>query len=158
MRSSARARADCLVLMMSTIRFRETTLTVAERPPGVARPGRYWWVEFDGAWFRVARRSAKQPPMAVIQAWLHANVVHPDDDPENDERGPAWTTSARSPLVFIDRGTTFKVWADSHLRSSPASPDGLIHWIVRRANRRPFAIPLDCDDTILEVLRAVRAA
>jgi hypothetical protein len=78
-------------------------------------------------------------------------------EPTNDEREPARTTNARAPLVVVEGGTLFRVWADSRLRFSPAEQDDVTHWIIKPAKGRPASVPLDCDDTIVEILRAIRA-
>jgi hypothetical protein len=144
--------------LVSELTFRETTYTISDRPSGIVTPTRHWWLEFDGAWFQVAKRSTDDPPIEAIRVWIYANVIHPDEDAHDDERGPAWTTTEHQPLVFVDGDTNYAVWADAEVQPSTVSPEGL-HWIVSRSGgRRPVAMPLDVDDTIVQLLRSVRSS
>jgi hypothetical protein len=140
----------------SDVRFGEQTYVVSDEPPGVDPGGSHWWLLFDDAWFRVVPRLSARLPVRAVRAWLHNNVVYPEADPTNGERGPAWTTSEAEPLVFVDRGAPCRIWADSELRASPDSPDETTHWIVEYADGSRSAARLNCDDTVAEVLRAVR--
>jgi hypothetical protein len=144
--------------LTSELTFRGITYTVADRPPGIAIPTRHWWLELHGAWFQVAKRAATPDtlPVEAISAWIYANVLPPHEDPMNDERGPAWTTTESRPIVFIDGDVMFSVWADHGFR--PLSPwRAGLHWIVNGSGRRQAYLRLDCGDTVAEVLRGVRS-
>ncbi|MEP6493925.1 MAG: hypothetical protein ABJF01_14685 [bacterium] len=141
-----------------SVTFRGRGYDVSSRPNNLEFAGQWWWLLFNDTWVRTVQRESDHATAAApVIAWLALNAVNPDEDSATAERGPAWTTTERDPLVVEYGNATYRCWPYT-TPSQPGETDAepQTNWAVQGPNGRQLGPLVDCDDTIVEVLHAVR--
>jgi hypothetical protein len=135
-----------------TVTLLETTYTIAAFSSEPLDRAEYWWLRFERAWFRIAKRQphARTARREVLR-WLARNATLPDEAADA-EVGPAWTATQSNPVVLLHRNVLYQCWPATELSSGEA----MIRWMIRSPRGTRIGPTVDCDDTIGEILHAVR--
>ncbi|HTE44303.1 MAG TPA: hypothetical protein VK636_03575 [Gemmatimonadaceae bacterium] len=147
-----------------TLTFRGHGYVASTRPNNLECAGRWWWLLFDDAWVRVVDRDldggiGDAEARALITAWLALNAVSPYEDSATEERGLAWTATEREPLIVEYHHVLYRCWpVTTPPPAAAVDAEPQTQWAVEGSSERRLGPLVDCDDTIVEVLCAVRQA